>query len=139
MSQSTIAVIIIFVFAFIPLILAEVARKNSVATIEDFFIYSRKMPLLYAFCTIFATWRRAGFRRFLLPKRPNLYNLFFLKCALCCWDISCRQEDLVLWQQRRISYAVGFLSGYLRFPPCHDPGHNHRSCFHSYSDRKSVV
>ena len=59
MSQSTIAVIIIFVFAFIPLILAEVARKNSVATIEDFFIYSRKMPLLYAFCTIFATWYSA--------------------------------------------------------------------------------
>lgn len=59
MTPSTIAVFIIFIFAFTPLILAEVARKNSVATIEDFFIYSRKMPMFYAFCTIFATWYSA--------------------------------------------------------------------------------
>ncbi|MBQ3322100.1 MAG: sodium:solute symporter family protein [Firmicutes bacterium] len=59
MSQSNIAVFIIFIFAFTPLILAEVARKNAIATIEDFFIYSRRMPLFYAFCTIFATWYSA--------------------------------------------------------------------------------
>lgn len=59
MSQSNIAVFIIFIFAFTPLILAEVARKKAIATIEDFFIYSRSMPLFYAFCTIFATWYSA--------------------------------------------------------------------------------
>lgn len=59
MTQSTVAIIIIFSFAFIPLILAEVARKDSVSTLEDFFVYSRNMPLLNAFCTIFATWYSA--------------------------------------------------------------------------------
>ena len=56
MTSSTITVIIIFSFAFIPLILAEVARKDAGTTVEDFFVYSRKMPTFYAFCTISATW-----------------------------------------------------------------------------------
>ena len=43
MSQSTIVTLIIFVFAFVPLIIAEFARKSSVASVEDYFLYSRKL------------------------------------------------------------------------------------------------
>lgn len=59
MSPITIDIIIIFSFAFIPLVLAEFARKDSMSTLEDFIVYSRDMPLLFAFCTIFATWYSA--------------------------------------------------------------------------------
>ena len=56
MSQTTIVTLIIFVFAFIPLIIAEFARKSSVASVEDYFLYSRKMPTALAFFTIYSTW-----------------------------------------------------------------------------------
>ena len=47
---------IIFTFVFIPLIIAEIARRQSIPTVEDFFLYSQKMPLGYAFFTIYSTW-----------------------------------------------------------------------------------
>ncbi|MDO4552032.1 MAG: sodium:solute symporter family protein [Bacillota bacterium] len=47
---------VIFVFTFIPLILAEVARKSALPTVEDFFLQSREMSLLLSFFTIYATW-----------------------------------------------------------------------------------
>lgn len=56
MSASTPVLMIIFTFAFIPLILAEIARKTSLPSIEDFFVNSRKMPMTMAFFTVYATW-----------------------------------------------------------------------------------
>ena len=56
MSASTPVLMVIFIFAFIPLILAEIARKNSVPSIEDFFVNSRKMPMVMVFFTVYATW-----------------------------------------------------------------------------------
>lgn len=47
---------IIFSFTFAPLIIAEIARKEALPTVEDFFLYSRRMPLLLSFFTIYATW-----------------------------------------------------------------------------------
>lgn len=56
MSNSTPVLMIIFVFAFVPLVLAEVARKKAVPTIENFFVQDRKMPLLMVFFTVYSTW-----------------------------------------------------------------------------------
>ncbi|MDO4544755.1 MAG: sodium:solute symporter family protein [Bacillota bacterium] len=56
MSEFTIVITIIFVFTFVPLILAEVARNKSLPSVEDFFVYSRSMPTLLCFFTIYGTW-----------------------------------------------------------------------------------
>lgn len=56
MSTMTTILMIIFVFTFIPLVLAEIARNNSVPTIEDFFIHERKMNIVMSFFTVYATW-----------------------------------------------------------------------------------
>ena len=56
MTETTIVTMIIFTFVFIPLIIAEIARRQSIPTVEDFFLYSQKMPLGYAFFTIYSTW-----------------------------------------------------------------------------------
>lgn len=52
----TVVLMIIFVFTFIPLVIAEAARNRLRYTIEDFFLQSRSMNLLMAFFTIYATW-----------------------------------------------------------------------------------
>ena len=59
MEASTPVLMIVFVFAFIPLIFAEIARNKSVPTIEDFFLQSRKMPMVMVFFTVYATWMSA--------------------------------------------------------------------------------
>lgn len=59
MVESTQVLMIVFAFAFIPLIFAEIARNNSVPTIEDFFVQSRKMPAFMLFFTVYATWMSA--------------------------------------------------------------------------------
>ena len=56
MDTTTIVLLIIFAFTFIPLLLAEFARKDSVPELEDFFLQGRKMPLFMAFFTVYATW-----------------------------------------------------------------------------------
>lgn len=56
MTVNTATLLIVFVFTFIPLIIAEVARKQSLPTVEDFFIQSRKMPTVMVFFTVYATW-----------------------------------------------------------------------------------
>lgn len=56
MTTTTPVLMIIFAFTFIPLILAELARHQSVPTIEDFFLQNRTMPLLFVFATVYATW-----------------------------------------------------------------------------------
>lgn len=59
MLKSTIVLMIIFVFTFFPLILAEIARNKSIPTVEDFFLQSRKMPTAMVFFTVHATWMSA--------------------------------------------------------------------------------
>ena len=59
MEASTPVLLIVFVFAFIPLIFAEFARNKAVPTIEDFFLQSRKMPTVMVFFTVYATWMSA--------------------------------------------------------------------------------
>lgn len=59
MQTSTIVVSIIFVFTFMPLVLAEVARNKSVPSVEDFFLCSRGMSAFLSFFTIYSTWYSA--------------------------------------------------------------------------------
>ncbi len=56
MTSATPVLMIIFVFTFVPLILAEIARQKSFPTIEDFFLQNREMPLLLVFFTVYSTW-----------------------------------------------------------------------------------
>ena len=59
MTATTPVLMIVFVFAFIPLIFAEIARNKSVPTIEDFFVQGRRMPTFMLFFTVYATWMSA--------------------------------------------------------------------------------
>ena len=56
MELSTSVLMVIFVFTFVPLVLAEVARANSLPTVGDFFLQSRSMPTVMVFFTVYATW-----------------------------------------------------------------------------------
>lgn len=56
MDKMNIVMTVIFIFTFVPLVIAEVARKRSENTATDFFLYNRNMPMLLAFATIYATW-----------------------------------------------------------------------------------
>jgi solute:Na+ symporter, SSS family len=55
-DNSSIIALLIFTFTFIPLIIAELARNRSLPSIEDFFVYGRKMPAFLVFFTVYATW-----------------------------------------------------------------------------------
>lgn len=56
MNPSTPVLMIIFIFTFVPLIIAEIARNRSFSTLEDFFVESRNMPTPLFFFTVYATW-----------------------------------------------------------------------------------
>lgn len=56
MSEVTIVITIIFIFTFVPLILAEIARNKSFPSIDDFFICNRSISAVYYFFTVYATW-----------------------------------------------------------------------------------
>ncbi len=47
------------VFAFVPLLLAEVARNKSLPTTLDFILQRRKLGLFSMYATVFATWMSA--------------------------------------------------------------------------------
>lgn len=53
-SQSTL--IILLAFTLIPLLIGSFASQNSIATINDFFVYDRKMGTVICFFTVYATW-----------------------------------------------------------------------------------
>ncbi len=59
MQASTPVLLTIFVFTFIPLIFAEIARNKTLPTIEDFFLQSRKMSAFMFYFTVYATWMSA--------------------------------------------------------------------------------
>ncbi len=75
---------IIFIFAFIPLVIAEFARARSVPTVEDFFLQSRKMPMLMSFFTVYATWV-SSFAFFGAPTSFYLEGPMYMTCF--AWNI----------------------------------------------------
>lgn len=56
MELSTTVLMVIFIFTFIPLVLAEVARTKSLPTLSDFFLQRRSMPAFMVFFTVYSTW-----------------------------------------------------------------------------------
>ena len=59
MRTNSIIFLLISAFAFVPLFLAEFARKDSVNTTADFFLQRRKMGLFPMYATVYATWMSA--------------------------------------------------------------------------------
>ena len=84
MNTTTVVLMIIFVFTFVPLALAEVARAKFRYTIEDFFLQSRRMNLLMAFFTIYATWV-SSFA--FLGSTASFYNQGPLYMTCFAWNI----------------------------------------------------
>lgn len=48
--------VIILIFIFIPLLIGSMASQKGVATVNDFFLYSRNMTTTICFFTVYATW-----------------------------------------------------------------------------------
>ena len=59
MPTNAINLMIVSVFAFVPLLLAEVARNKSLPTTLDFILQRRKLGLFSMYATVFATWMSA--------------------------------------------------------------------------------
>lgn len=84
MVASTPVLMIVFAFAFIPLIFAEIARNKSVPSIEDFFVQSRKMPTFMLFFTVYATWMSAFA---FLGASGYFYEMGPVYMTAIAWDI----------------------------------------------------
>lgn len=56
MITNAITLLILSVFAFIPLLLAEFARNRSSLTTEDFILQGRTLKIFPMYATVFATW-----------------------------------------------------------------------------------
>ena len=56
MIQTNSSLIIILIFAGIPLLIGSAAANRSVSTISDFFLCNRSLGTALSFCTIYATW-----------------------------------------------------------------------------------
>ena len=54
--QTNISLVIIFIFAGVPLLIGSAAANRSVSTISDFFLCNRSLGTVLSFCTIYATW-----------------------------------------------------------------------------------
>lgn len=54
--QANSSLIIILIFAGIPLLIGSAAANRSVSTISDFFLCNRSLGTALSFCTIYATW-----------------------------------------------------------------------------------
>ena len=54
--QANCSLIIILIFAGIPLLIGSAAANRSVSTISDFFLCNRSLGTALSFCTIYATW-----------------------------------------------------------------------------------
>lgn len=59
MITDAINLLIICIFAFIPLLLGERARNLSAGSAEDFILQSRRLKLFPMYATVFATWMSA--------------------------------------------------------------------------------
>lgn len=56
MIQNNINIIIILIFAGIPLLIGSAAATKSVSTVSDFFLCNRSLGTATSFFTIYATW-----------------------------------------------------------------------------------
>ncbi|MDO4545511.1 MAG: sodium:solute symporter family protein, partial [Bacillota bacterium] len=56
MVTNAIVLLIICLFAFVPLLLGEIARNRSIPTTEDFILHGRKLKIFPMYATVFATW-----------------------------------------------------------------------------------
>ncbi len=56
MITRALTLLILCVFAFIPLILGEYARNRSIQTTEDYILHGRKLKIFPMYATVFATW-----------------------------------------------------------------------------------
>ena len=54
--QANGSLIIILIFAGVPLLIGSAAANRSVSTISDFFLCNRSLGTVLSFCTIYATW-----------------------------------------------------------------------------------
>ena len=54
--QDSSSLIIILIFAGIPILIGSAASNRSVSTISDFFLCNRSLGTVLSFCTIYATW-----------------------------------------------------------------------------------
>ncbi|HIU25588.1 MAG TPA: sodium:solute symporter family protein [Candidatus Copromorpha excrementigallinarum] len=59
MVTNALTLMIICVFAFVPLLLGELARNRSLPTSEDFILQGRRMKILPMYATVFSTWMSA--------------------------------------------------------------------------------
>lgn len=59
MAANSMVMLMICIFAFIPLLLAEIARNRSIPTIADFFLQGRGLNIFPMYATVFATWMSA--------------------------------------------------------------------------------
>lgn len=59
MVTNDFILMIVCIFAFVPLLLAEVARNKSLPTTFDFILQRRKLGLFSMYATVFATWMSA--------------------------------------------------------------------------------
>lgn len=59
MHTGSIVFLMISAFAFVPLFLAEIARRDSISTSEDFFLQRRTVKLFPMYATVYATWMSA--------------------------------------------------------------------------------
>lgn len=56
MINNAVILLMMCVFAFIPLLLGEFARNRSVLTTEDFILHGRKLKTFPMYATVFSTW-----------------------------------------------------------------------------------
>ena len=56
MITRAIMLLMLCVFALIPLLLGEYARNRSILTTEDFILHSRKLKIFPMYATVFSTW-----------------------------------------------------------------------------------
>lgn len=56
MITNAVTLLMMCVFAFIPLMLGEYARNRSVLTTEDFILHGRKLKVFPMYATVFSTW-----------------------------------------------------------------------------------
>ncbi|MGI6731512.1 MAG: sodium:solute symporter family protein [Anaerovoracaceae bacterium] len=107
MSTPTPVLMIIFVFLFFPLVLAEFARKKSLSTIENFFLQDREMPLYMVFFTVYSTWV-SSFA--ILGSSSYFYTMGPVYMTAFAWNALFAVLFMILG--RRIWY-YGKMNGYL--------------------------
>lgn len=59
MPVNSMVILLVCIFAFIPLLMAEIARAKARPTISDFFLQERGLNTFSMYATVFATWMSA--------------------------------------------------------------------------------